>query len=57
MAEGGLVTLGALAWLFLRLFEEGVMKQELIEQGYDPVQVARAVRYGRAKAFGETSTS
>jgi putative membrane protein len=57
MAEGGLVTLGALAWLFLRLFEEGVMKQELIEQGYDPVQVARAVRYGRAKAFGETTAT
>jgi hypothetical protein len=35
---------------------EGV-KQKLIEQGYDPVQVARAVRYGRAKAFGETSAS
>ena len=53
MAEGGLVTLGALAWLFLRLAEEGELKQKLIEEGYDPVQVARAVRYGRAKALGE----
>jgi cytochrome c oxidase assembly factor CtaG len=53
MAEGGFVTLGALAWLFLRLAEEGELKQQLIEQGYDPAQVARAVRYGRAKALSE----
>ncbi len=51
MGEGGLVTLGALAWLFLRLAAEGELKQDLIEQGLDPVQVARAVRYGRAKAL------
>jgi len=56
MAEGGLVTLGALAWLFLRLAAEGELKQELIEQGLDPVQVARAVRYGRAKALGEVTS-
>ena len=53
MVEGGCVTLGALAWLFLRLAQEGELKQELIEQGYDPAQVARAVRYGRAKALGQ----
>ena len=53
MLEGGFVTLGALAWLFLKLAQEGELKQELIEQGYDPAQVARAVRYGRAKALGE----
>ena len=53
MLEGGFVTLGALAWLFLKLAQEGELKQELIEQGYDPVQVARAVRYGRARALGE----
>ena len=53
MAEGGLVTLGGLALLFLRLAEEGELRQRLIEQGYDPVQVRRAVRYGRAAAFGE----
>ncbi len=52
MAEGGIVTLAALAWLFLRLAEEGELKQELIEQGLDPDQVARAVRYGRAHALG-----
>jgi cytochrome c oxidase assembly factor CtaG len=53
MAEGGFVTLAALAWLFLRLAEEGELRQRLLEQGYDPVQVQRAVRYGRARAFGE----
>jgi cytochrome c oxidase assembly factor CtaG len=53
MAEGGFVTLAALAWLFLRLAEEGELRQSLLEQGYDPVQVRRAVRYGRANAFGE----
>jgi cytochrome c oxidase assembly factor CtaG len=54
MGEGGLVTLGALAWLFLRLAEEGELKQKLLEEGYDPAQVARAVRYGRAKALEES---
>jgi cytochrome c oxidase assembly factor CtaG len=51
MVEGSLITLGALAWLFLRLAEEGELRQELIEQGLDPAQVARAVRYGRAHAL------
>jgi putative membrane protein len=48
MAEGSIVTLAALAWLFLRLGAEGELRQQLIEQGLDPKQVARAVRYGRA---------
>jgi putative membrane protein len=48
MAEGSIVTLAALAWLFLRLAEEGETRQRLLEQGLDPRQVARAVRYGRA---------
>jgi cytochrome c oxidase assembly factor CtaG len=52
MLEGSLVTLGILAWLFLKLAAEGELRQELIEQGYDPVQVRRAVRYGRAQALG-----
>ena len=33
-----------LVWLFLRLAAEGELRQQLIEQGFDPVQVARAVR-------------
>jgi cytochrome c oxidase assembly factor CtaG len=52
MAEGGFVTLGILAWLFLKLAAEGELRQQLIEQGYDPVQVKRAVRYGRGEALG-----
>ena len=48
MAEGGLVTLAALAWLFLRLAKEGELRQELLERGLDPRAVNRAVRYGRA---------
>ncbi len=48
MAEGSVVTLAALAWLFLRLAEEGETRQRLLEQGLDPRQVARAVRYRRA---------
>jgi cytochrome c oxidase assembly factor CtaG len=53
MAEGGIVTLAALAWLFLRLAEESELRQRLLEQGHDPAQVSRAVRFGRAAAFGE----
>jgi putative membrane protein len=49
MAEGSLVTLAALVWLFLRLGAEGELRQRLIEEGLDPKAVARAVRYGRAK--------
>ena len=52
MAEGSIVTLSALAWLFLRMAAEGEARQQLIEAGYDPRQVSRAVRYGRAKDLG-----
>ena len=52
MAEGSVVTLVALVWLFLRLAAEGEMRQRLLEQGLDPRQVQRAVRYGRAKDLG-----
>jgi putative membrane protein len=55
MAEGGLITLAFLAWLFLKLAAEGELRQELIEEGYDPVQVKRAVRYGRAQALRASS--
>ena len=51
MAEGSIVTLAALVWLFLRLAEEGETRQRLLEQGLDPRQVARAVRYGRAETL------
>lgn len=53
MLEGSLVTIGALAWLFLRLAKEGELRQELIEEGLDPRTVARAVRYGRGHELAE----
>jgi putative membrane protein len=49
MIEGSLVTIGALAWLFLRLGAEGELRQQLLERGLDPRAVNRAVRYGRAE--------
>jgi cytochrome c oxidase assembly factor CtaG len=52
MSEGSIVTLAALAWLFLKLAAEGEQRQLLIEQGHDPRVVNRAVRYGRAKDLG-----
>jgi cytochrome c oxidase assembly factor CtaG len=51
MGEGSLVTIVALAWLFLRLAAESETRQRLIEQGLDPRQVQRAVRYGRAEGL------
>jgi putative membrane protein len=53
MVEGSLVTIGVLAWLFLRLAAEGELRQELIERGLDPRVVRRAVRYGRAEDMAE----
>ena len=49
MIEGSIVTIVALAWLFLRLAQEGEVRQELLERGLDPRAVQRAVRYGRAQ--------
>ena len=53
MIEGSLVTLAALAWLFLRLAAEGELRQELLERGLDPRAVQRAVRYGRGQELSE----
>jgi putative membrane protein len=55
MIEGSLVTIGALAWLFLRLAQEGELRQELLEKGLDPRSVQRAVRYGRGQELSRTS--
>jgi cytochrome c oxidase assembly factor CtaG len=52
MAEGSVVTLAVLVWLFLKLASEGEVRQQLLEQGLDPRQVKRAVRYGRAGDLG-----
>src|SRR5204863_607756 len=35
MIEGSIVTLGALAWLFLRMASEGELRQQLLERGLD----------------------
>jgi cytochrome c oxidase assembly factor CtaG len=55
MIEGSLVTIGVLAWLFLRLAQEGELRQELLERGLDPRSVQRAVRYGRGQELSRTS--
>jgi cytochrome c oxidase assembly factor CtaG len=49
MIEGSLVTLAALAWLFLRLAGESELHQQLLEHGVDPRAAGRAVRYGRGQ--------
>jgi cytochrome c oxidase assembly factor CtaG len=55
MIEGSLVTIGVLAWLFLRLAQEGELRQELLERGLDPRSVRRAVRYGRGHELSQSS--
>jgi putative membrane protein len=47
MLEGSLVTVVAIAWLFLRMAQEGEVRQRLLESGHDPREVRRAVRYRR----------
>jgi putative membrane protein len=53
MIEGSIVTVVALAWLFLRMAREGELRQELLERGLDPRAVRRAVRYGRAQELAD----
>jgi len=53
MIEGSIVTLVALAWLFLRMAGEGELRQQLLERGLDPRAVRRAVRYGRGNSLRE----
>ena len=47
MLEGSIVTIVAIAWLFLRLAQEGEARQELLERGVDERTARRAVRYRR----------
>lgn len=47
MLEGSLVTVVAIAWLFLRMAQEGQVRQELLEHGHDARTVQRAVRFRR----------
>lgn len=57
MLEGSLVTIGALALLFLRLGREGELRQRLLERGLDERSVRRAVRYGRGEELAGRSSS
>jgi len=43
--EGGIVTLGVFAWLFLRWQTESERRQQLIEQGYDSQLARRTARH------------
>ena len=49
MVEGSLVTIIALAWLFLRLAAEGEQRQRAARARPRSAGSARAVRYGRAQ--------
>jgi putative membrane protein len=46
--EGGVVTLLAFAWLFLRWTREAELRQTLLDEGHGPRAAARAARYGRS---------
>jgi putative membrane protein len=43
--EGGIVTLLVFAWLFLRWTREAELRQQLIEQGHDPLLARRTARH------------
>ena len=47
MLEGSIVTVVAIAWLFLRMAQEGEIRQQLLESGVDERTARRAVRYRR----------
>ena len=47
MLEGSIVTVVAIAWLFLRMAQEGEIRQQLLERGVDERTARRAVRYRR----------
>jgi cytochrome c oxidase assembly factor CtaG len=53
MLEGSLVTLGAIAWLFLRWGKESELRQRLLESGVDERTATRAVRYGRGEELSD----
>lgn len=51
--DGGIVTMLAFAWLFLRYWEETEIRQRLIERNVDEVAAARAARYRRSAQVRE----
>lgn len=48
MIVDSVVTIVAIAWLFLKLASESERRQQLIEEGVEPETAARVVRYGRS---------
>lgn len=55
MIVDSVITLAAIAWLFLKLAGESEQRQQLIERGVDPAVASRAVRYGRGSELAEKS--
>jgi putative membrane protein len=53
MIIDSVITLAAIAWLFLKLAEESEQRQQLIERGIDPAVASRAVRYGRGAELAD----
>jgi putative membrane protein len=53
MIIDSVITLAAIAWLFLKLAEESEQRQQLIERGVDPAVASRAVRYGRGAELAD----
>jgi hypothetical protein len=46
--EGGIVTRLLFGFLFIRWTREAELREQLIDEGHDPVAAARAARYGRS---------
>jgi cytochrome c oxidase assembly factor CtaG len=55
LADGTLVTVPLLIWLFLRMQSEAEARQYLLERGIDPRRAHRVVRYGRRSRLAEPS--
>ena len=54
MIVDSVVTILAIAWLFLKLAGESELRQKLIEEGVDPGVASRAVRYGRGEELASS---
>ncbi len=52
-SEGGVVTMLAFAWLFLRYWDEAEIRQRLLERNVDEAAAARAARYRRSARVRE----
>ena len=56
LMEGGVVTLIAFAWLFLRWTREAELRQSLLDAGTDPSRAERAGRYGTVAASASATS-